>query len=377
MADSNYPPIALLVQTDLHYARQVALGVHRFFAQRMDAPPVAMVPTGRLSHQTFRRRLTKCSGVVGFASKDDAVHARRRRLPTVIVNTAMRGDYARVVPDHAAVGRQAAEHLLAQGHRRVAIMAYRHPSPWEQRYRALQQAVTASGGMVTRIHWTGDATAQLAAALGQVTAAFAPTDRDAQRLIDVASQLGLNVPADLAVMGADDDTFLCEMSAVPLTSVDLQPRRIGYAAAEHLWNAIQNGSLEPTVVRVPPRGVTVRRSTDALAYEDPNVRTAMRMIQRHACEEMTIDTVMEGLTISRRTLETRFRQDVGRTLLQEIHRVRFDRATHLLVHSDLPVKEIARRCGYPDHCRFSTQFRRRFGVPPSAYRLERRVRGQQ
>jgi LacI family transcriptional regulator len=361
--------IAVPTAGGLHYSRQVALGVKRFLQGIPDAPPMVMIPARKLTHPQWHARLPGRWAAVGYAAGNDLADARRLKMPFVFCNTSLEGEFARVVPDHRAVGRLAGQHLAAQGHRRVGFLTFRGVTHWEPRKHGLAEALGAAGGDVREVLWSGDPTKELAEALANLTAVMVPTDHDACEFLRVAKHLGIAVPDDLAVIGADNDTFACEIAEIPLTSVDLAPRRIGEAAAEVLWDALENARMpEPTVTHVSPRGVVVRRSTDVLAYEDPNVRSVLAFIQEHACEDITVNDVVRDQAVSRRTLENRFKRDVGRTLLKQIHHVRFENAKRLLIETGLRITDIAPQCGYPDHCRFSTEFGKHVGMTPSAYR---------
>jgi LacI family transcriptional regulator len=372
MADTSITTIVLPTAGGLHYSRQVSLGARRFLQSIPDAPPVTMIETNRLTHPQWHARLPGRWAVVGYASTDDLASARRLKIPAVFCNTSLEGEFARVVPDHRAVGRLAGQHLAAKGHRRVGFVTYHGISHWEPRKRGLAEAIQAAGGDVREVGWSGDATDELAEALAGLSAVMLPTDHSACQFLRVAEQMGMTIPDELAVIAADNDTFACEMAAVPLTSVDLHPHRIGEAAAEVLWNALREGKEpEPVTTHVAPRGVAVRRSTDVLAYEDPHVRSAMAFIQEHACADITVDDIMVDQTISRRTLENRFKKIVGRTLLKQIHHTRFENAKRLLIETGLRITDIAHQCGYRDHCRFTTEFGKHVGMTPSAFRQER------
>ncbi|MGA9096636.1 MAG: helix-turn-helix domain-containing protein, partial [Pseudomonas alloputida] len=41
---------------------------------------------------------------------------------------------------------------------------------------------------------------------------------------------------------------------------------------------------------------------------------------------------------------------------------------HRLLHSELPITEVAMRCGYTDHSAFSRQFKQLTGFTPRQYR---------
>ena len=58
---------------------------------------------------------------------------------------------------------------------------------------------------------------------------------------------------------------------------------------------------------------------------------------------------------------------------QMIHKARLEEGSRLLLHTDLPVTEIALRCGYTDHSAFSRQFKALTGLSPSQYRDNHRL----
>ncbi|MFP4353763.1 MAG: substrate-binding domain-containing protein [Phycisphaerae bacterium] len=361
--------IALLTEAHLHYSRRISLAAATYLRSLEERPKIAMIPSGHLCNPGWLDRVGSWAGAMGYARQDDLAFAAEEGIPMISCATSAGADVARVLPDHRAIGRLAGQHLLEMGHRRVGFVNYPAVRIWQDRQEGLRETIEAAGGTVSPIPWSGDATDELREQLVGFTAAMTPTDCDAERLIDVAMELGLRVPQDLAVIGVDNDAFLCEMAEVPLTSVDPGPDAIGLAAAETLWEALQGGSTPPmTVQHMEPRGLAVRLSTDHLAHEDDCLRRALQFIRDHGCEEITVDSIMQDMDISRRTLEVRFKKALGRTPLQEIHRVRFERAKRLLTETSLRITDIAHRCGYPDHCRFSTEFRRHVGMPPSDFR---------
>ena len=81
----------------------------------------------------------------------------------------------------------------------------------------------------------------------------------------------------------------------------------------------------------------------------------------------TIEQIAQTLGMNVRTLQRRLAQE-GETVSQCLRDVRLETALVLLQSSTLQVSEIAARCGYESHSRFSAAFRERFGFPPSQLR---------
>jgi LacI family transcriptional regulator len=183
-----------------------------------------------------------------------------------------------------------------------------------------------------------------------------------------AKRSGWRVPDDVAILGAGDDDFWVEFESVPLSSIRLPARRIGYEAAARLAELLERGGTAWSPLRLPVEGISARRSTDVVFAGDPAVARAVRFIREHALANPYVEDVARAAGLSRTALQARFRALVGRTILHELQRTQLARAQDLLSASDLPMAVIAERSGFPNSQRFSVVFRRRLGVTPSTYR---------
>lgn len=152
-----------------------------------------------------------------------------------------------------------------------------------------------------------------------------------QQVLNACHRDGILVPDELAVIGVDNDLILCELSNPPLTSVVLDTYRIGFEAAAVLDRMIQGERQESSSIRIEPRGVEVRQSTDVVCVEeDSRVAAALRFIRLKACSGICVNDVACGVATSRRTLERRFAKLTGKSIQDEITRVRLSRIKQLL-----------------------------------------------
>jgi LacI family transcriptional regulator len=126
-------------------------------------------------------------------------------------------------------------------------------------------------------------------------------------------------------------------------------------------------------VKLPPRGIAVRHSSDVVAVEHPQLAEALRFIREHAVDGIKVDDVLDAVPISRRGLELAFRKHLNTTAHQEIIRVRVNRTRRMLADTDMLLVEIAVRCGYSSLSELCNVFKRRVGRTPGQYR--RWVRG--
>ena len=177
----------------------------------------------------------------------------RRGIPVVIVDRHRdAGTFCSVGVDDVLGGRIAVEHLIEQGHSRVAFVG--GPDSIGQVRERLQgarqiwaefgrnpedlvwlptDAVTVSEGRSAGERLSG------IAARRRPTAAFCANDLLALGLLQQAVSAGARVPEDLAIVGFDDIEF-ASAAAVPLTSVRQPRQELGRAAATLLLDEATN-----------------------------------------------------------------------------------------------------------------------------------------
>ena len=184
----------------------------------------------------------------------------------------------------------------------------------------------------------------------------------------------LRVPEDVAIVGVFNNEVNCEFAHPPISSVEVPAMRVGYEAARILHAKMAGEPLESEKVLLPPVGVALRQSSDLVAIEDAEVAAAIRYIRNHPTGALKVSDVLRRLAVSRRSLEIRFHRVLGRTIHEEITRVRMDRARQLLIGTDWSMPHIADACGYAFASQFSNAFKREMGISPVAFRNQFRYR---
>jgi len=197
---------------------------------------------------------------------------------------------------------------------------------------------------------------------------FAGSDLLGQELLNVCRQTKIRVPDEVAVLGVDDDPIRCGLSDPSLSSVAPDARYIGNLAADLLARMMRGETVHGGPRMVAPLGVVARGSTDALAVRDPDVAKAVEYIRSHACEPISVKSLLDVIPLSRRALESRFIKILGRTPHEQILLCRIERTKQLLHDTDLPIKAIANLVGTATPEYLSVVFRRLVKVSPSEYR---------
>jgi LacI family transcriptional regulator len=193
------------------------------------------------------------------------------------------------------------------------------------------------------------------------------------QVLESCAARSIPVPDEVAVVGADDDQLLCDLSNPSLSSVSWNLEKAGFRAAE-LLDAMMTGKKVPSRrIDVEPLWVTARQSTDAVAVEDRDVAAALRFIRQNANRPIGVNHVVAQVAISRRSLEMRFENCLGRTIRAEIERMRIARTKRLLQETDMAIAKIADAAGFSSLSYLCKVFRRETGETPAQYRRRNRV----
>jgi DNA-binding LacI/PurR family transcriptional regulator len=181
--------------------------------------------------------------------------AVERRLPLVVVDEPRLADHAYVGIEDRHGARLAAEHLLALGHRRFALLCGASATQRERR-AGYREAIEAAGGRCDEPD-PGALTDALVTE-DRPTALLAGSDQLALGALEAARDAGLVVPHDLSIVGFDDIPGAA--STVPALTTVRQPLlRKGEIAGRMLAAAADAGREEVVLpVELVVRGSTAR-----------------------------------------------------------------------------------------------------------------------
>ena len=250
---------------------------------------VSLIPARSVAGHLHARDLPVDAAVVyACAGETEAVDwLARRRLPLVFVDQAPLPGSPGVVLDDAGGGRLAAEHLLALGHRDVAVLTMdptRTAPGWRttpladnpnhvarERARGAVAALEAAG-LTARVYdvvdnHEQDVDAGVRDLLGGPdvpTGVVCFSDLMGASLVRAAQAAGRTVPGDLSVVGFDD-SFLAGSVTPALTTLRQDFVAKGHAAARALADAMARARGEddagrPRTVMIPVE-LVVRGST--------------------------------------------------------------------------------------------------------------------
>ena len=291
----------------------------------------------------------------------------------------------RVDLDQAAAGRMGALHLLETGSSHYAFFR-RHPAEdstlvrdafLDEIHRAGYQPIRldipesmpdlqplASISRARRMDWLAERLPKLPLPI----AIMAEEDRYAVDLILAALRLGLRVPEDIAVLGSDDDELEHGTSPVSVSSVAARLEASGAVAAASLRELMAGRSLPANTLLLPPLGVTARRSTDFFSHSDPGIAAVILHLRRNFREVLGSETLVQIAGVSRRRLQDVIKSVTGRTLIEELTRLRMLHAENLLRTTDLKLFTIAHESGLGNDKNLIRLFQKKHRISPGAWR---------
>ncbi len=376
--------VALLIETSNAYARGLLEGIVEYQRQR-DSWSVFLPEQERGATPPRWLRTWKGDGVIArIETAEIAKSISKLRVPVVDLSSSRRvADIPWVETDDEAIASIAFEHLFERGFRHFAFCGPKNFnwSTWRMEHfvKRCQNAGVPYDCFHTDSPYarSPSRTARKPTLEAWLTKLPKPTgmlcayDIQAQIVLDTCRNIGLPVPEQIAVIGVDNDSLLCDLSHPSLTSVAPDARGAGFHAAQ-LLDDLMNGKVESGMSSrlMKPLGIVPRQSTDITAVSNDDIASAIRFIRDHACDGINVGDVLTHVHLSRRTLESQFLQATGKTPHDMIAAIRIERVHRLLQQSELSLDEIAKHAGFEHTEYMSVVFKKRFGISPGRYRRQ-------
>jgi LacI family transcriptional regulator len=254
--------VADIVFSDLDspWAIEILRGVESYFSAHARSVAVSVAPgsgPARPASWAGAAARRHSAGVLLVKSQLTRAHWRElqdQRIPLVVIDPADTpgAEVPSVGATNWAGGITATEHLIALGHRRIAVISgpqeylcsrarvdgYRHAL--EERGIRFDPALVRWGDFRHEggFRWA----LELLGKRNRPTAVFAGSDQQALGVYEAARQRGLAIPTDLSVVGFDD-LPLARWLPPPLTTVRQPLAEMGNIAAEMLTRLMEGRQL--------------------------------------------------------------------------------------------------------------------------------------
>ena len=192
---------------------------------------------------------------------------------------------------------------------------------------------------------------------------MAYADICAKRIYDACHIARLRIPDQIRIVGVDNDASLCENLSPSLTSVEPDFEECGYLAGQLLFERLNNAAhVNPARMMYGVRSVVERASTQDVKGSGRIIAAACEIIRLHASDGINVADVANRLNVSRRLLEIRFREVLGKGVAEELRRVRLENVCRQLRNTRLSIKEISAKSGFASSAHLNALFRCTYGM---------------
>ena len=380
--------IGILIERQRTYGRRLCEGIIRFARERTNW-------TLRIVDFMNLPQIAHNKDIDGFIARvmDDRAEEQLRATGKPVVDVFFerpRMGFAAADQNALLVGQMAAQHFIEHRFTNFAFCGYNGRSYSDRRrdafmqcleqnhfpcavYRTPPSALKDFNNSVVLQERFGFASDHRAlrtwiSKLPKPVGVFCSHDMRAYHLAEACRSQGLQIPEDVAILGADDDELVCNFSDPPLSSIDQNAFGIGYAAAKTLESMLQNPDVVPSPVLIDPIRLIERESTRIYTVSPPWLSDALIFIRRNISNNITASDVYAAVGKSHTLVDSAFRRTFGTSVQKTIIRTRLEEAKRLIRDTSLTLTEIAARTGFSTAQYFCSSFSKTFGTSPSAYR---------
>jgi AraC-like DNA-binding protein len=104
----------------------------------------------------------------------------------------------------------------------------------------------------------------------------------------------------------------------------------------------------------------------------PLTSAATSFIKKNISSSLDVQSLANRFYVNRKTLSSKFKTEMGKTLTKYISDERLNRAESLLIHTDKTLAEISDYLGYASQSHFQTRFKTKNNKTPTEFRRENR-----
>lgn len=102
----------------------------------------------------------------------------------------------------------------------------------------------------------------------------------------------------------------------------------------------------------------------------PQIRLCCEYIDTHPEEKLNLEILAEKAGYTSFHLSRKFRQEMGCSIIEYIHRSKLERAKYMLTHSDSSVDDISAELGFNTRSYFTAVFKEHTNMTPTEYRRQ-------
>ena len=284
-----------------------------------------------------------------------------------------------ITADYIGTGRMAARFYIDRGFRNFGFFGFNHVCWSDERLEGFRKEVEEAGfgdsfypyNMQDIDHlwyYERDRMAEWLRMIPKPIGIMACDDNQGNNLIEACHSAGVRIPAEVSVIGVDDDELLCSLGSTTLSSIHVDIEDGGWKAAELIERMVNFPGAPVEDVVLKPVKIVGRMSTAAFATDDAQIQKAVQFIHKNYQKKITVKDVTAEVALSRRLLERRFKTVTGQTIYQYITDLKIKHFAEMLLTTGDQVINIALSLGENDTKSISRRFKQIYGCSPNEWR---------
>ena len=284
-----------------------------------------------------------------------------------------------ITADYIGTGRMAARFYIDRGFRNFGFFGFNHVCWSDERLEGFRKEVEEAGfgdsfypyNMQDIDHlwyYERDRMAEWLRMIPKPIGIMACDDNQGNNLIEACHSAGVRIPAEVSVIGVDDDELLCSLGSTTLSSIHVDIEDGGWKAAELIERMVNFPGAPVEDVVLKPVKIVGRMSTAAFATDDAQIQKAVQFIHKNYQKKISVKDVTAEVALSRRLLERRFKIVTGQTIYQYITDLKIKHFAEMLLTTGDQVINIALSLGENDTKSISRRFKQIYGCSPNEWR---------
>ena len=317
----------------------------------------------------------KADAIIGRWNETKASLLAELDIPVVLQNNRSRSNvYSNLTGDYEGTGKMAAEYFRKKFFKNYAYYGVKDIIWSEERYLGFKSEVLKEKSNFFEYkedpnnEEDRDKIMTWLKTLPPKTALFCCDDAHALFITETCRMMGIGIPEDIAVLGVDDDDLLCDISDPPISSIQLEVEEGGYQACRLLHQRLLSKSEKPFNISIKPTGIKERLSTSIFNISDSHALNIIRYISDNYMNDISIADILANATLSRRSIEMKFKSTTGQTIYQYLISMRIEHLAYLLITTDRSPSELAYEVGFRDLSNIFRTFKKYKGCTVSEYR---------
>lgn len=382
--------VILLTDFSEAYARRLLLGISQYAHYANEAWSLTRLPSTLLDTEGIEKvieyaRKLKTDAVIGqFRSIDELERLHEHGIIPIAQDFQIRFDnFPNIVGNHYLTGKMAAEHFVSKGFRSFAFYGPRDRIFSSERFKGFKDTVAALSPESTFYSlrpsdsnvWEYDfeELSSWLMYLPKPVAVMAADDNWAYYVTEACHltkaefpNADVSIPENVAIIGVDNDETICNLSSPNLSSIDQDVESGGFKVAK-LISSMLNGEIKTMEnVLVMPTNIVTRQSSDIYINADNNITKVLKFIHANITRKLSVEDVVAQVPLSRRLLETKFRENMGTSIYDYIINARIDKMCDLLLEGK-SIKEASSELGFFDSKNTSRIFKKIKGTTPTEF----------